>query len=591
MRARRLSVPALLLLLAACRAAQPPVTAPVPGPDIRPQPPAVAPEGGAWWPAAWRYAERAKRAEGARGMVAAGNVLASEVGVAVMRRGGNAVDAAVAVGFAMAVVDPEAGNIGGGGFMLVRLASGETALLDYRERAPGAATRDMFVGPDGRATDASQVGHLAPGVPGSVAGLVEAHRRFGSLPLASLVEPAIRLARDGFVLDSIRAARLGADSAKLARFPASAAIFLPGGRVPRRGERLVQPDLARTLEAIRDRGADGFYRGWVADSIVAEMQRGGGLISHADLAAYTPVWREPTRVTYRRHTILGAPPVSSGGLTTGLMLNVLARGPMPAFGSAEQLHLYAETFRRAFTLRNRHLEDPAFGPVPAAWFLSPALADSLRTTIDTGRATPTLAAAPTPGTGSTTHYSIVDPEGNAVSTTTTINDLYGSGVTVRGAGFLLNDEMDDFSTAPGRPNSWGVVGGEVNAPAPGKRPLSSMTPTILVDPEGRTLALVGSRGGATIITQVLQVLVNLIDYRMGLVEAVAAPRVHHQALPDRLRMDRDGFRPETVERLRAMGHEVIDQTPGGDVEAIMRRPGGGWIGVSDPRSGGAPAGF
>ncbi|HEX5632169.1 MAG TPA: gamma-glutamyltransferase, partial [Gemmatimonadales bacterium] len=456
--------------------------------------------------------------------------------------------------------------------------------------APGAASREMFVTQDGKASDASRVGHLAPGVPGSVAGLTEAHRRYGSLPLASLVEPAIRLARDGFLLDSIRSARIRGDSAKLARFPASARIFLPGGRVPAVGERLVQRDLARTLEAIRDRGADGFYRGWVADSIVAEMRRGGGLIALADLAAYAPVWRDPVRINYRGFTVLGAPPVSSGGLTTAVALNLFQTGPMPAFGTAEQLHLYAETFRRAFTLRNRHLGDPAFSAIPQEWLLSRALADSLRATIAADRASPTLATAGA-GTGSTTHYSIVDPKGNAVSTTTTVNDLFGSGVTVSGAGFLLNDEMDDFTTAPGRPNSWGVIGGEVNAPAPGKRPLSSMTPTIVLDQEGRTLLLLGSRGGATIITQVVQVLVNVLDYRMDLVDAVGAPRVHHQALPDRLRVDRDGFRPEVLERLRAMGHDVAEQSPGGDVEAIMRLPGGGWIGVSDPRSGGAPAGF
>jgi gamma-glutamyltranspeptidase/glutathione hydrolase len=320
------------------------------------------------------------------------------------------------------------------------------------------------------------------------------------------------------------------------------------------------------------------------------MKRGGGLITLADLAAYRPIWRDPVRIDYRGFTVLGAPPVASGGLTAGVALNLFQTGPMPAFGSAEQLHLYAETFRRAFTLRNRHLGDPAFATIPQAWLLSRELADSLRRTIVPDRATPTLAPAGA-GTGSTTHYSIVDPQGNAVATTTTINDLFGSGVTVSGAGFLLNDEMDDFTTAPGRPNSWGVVGGEVNAPSPGKRPLSSMTPTIVLDRDGRTLLLLGSRGGATIITQVVQVLVNVLDYRMDLVDAVSAPRVHHQALPDRLRVDRGGFRPEVLARLRAMGHEVAEQPPGGDVEAVMRLPDGGWIGVSDPRSGGAPAGF
>ncbi|MDH4347248.1 MAG: gamma-glutamyltransferase, partial [Gemmatimonadota bacterium] len=531
-----------------------------------------------------------KVATGRQAMVAAGNVIASNVGRAVLQQGGNAVDAAVAVGFAMAVVDPEAGNIGGGGFMLIRFATGEAHLLDYRERAPGAATRDMFLDADGKATDLSQIGHLASGIPGSVAGMVEAHRRFGRLPLARLLDPAIALAREGFLLDSIRSARIRGDSAKLVRFPASAKIFLPGGRAPTRGERLIQRDLARTLEAIRDHGADGFYRGWVADSIVAEMRRGGGLFTLQDLADYSPIWREPLAIPYRGYTVLGAPPASSGGTIVGLMLNMLqASGPLPPFGSAEMLHLYAETMRRGFIMRNRHLADPAYTTVPQEWLLSTALADSLRGAIDPSRATPT-AAITTPGTGSTTHYSVVDAEGNAVATTTTVNDLYGSGVTVSGAGFLLNDEMDDFNTAPDRPNSWGLVGGAPNIVEPGKRPLSNMTPTIVLDAEGKVLLILGSRGGATIITQVLQVLVNVLDYGMDLRAAVSAPRVHHQGIPDSLRLDHDGFSPAVLDSLRAMGHGVRQGTPGGDIEAIMRTADG-WIGVSDPRSGGGGAGY
>jgi gamma-glutamyltranspeptidase/glutathione hydrolase len=523
-------------------------------------------------------------------VVAAGNVIASEVGRDVLRRGGNAVDAAVATGLAMAVVDPEAGNIGGGGFMLIRQASGEAFLLDYRERAPEAASRDMYLGPDGESTDRSRLGHLAAGVPGSVAGMLEAHRRFGRLPLTTLIEPAIRLARDGFLLDSMRSARIRGDSVKLAQFPASARIFLPEGRVPAPGERLVQRDLARTLAAIRDQGPDGFYKGWVADSLVAEMRRGGGLITHADLAAYRAIWRDPIAVTYRGHTVLGAPPAASGGLTLGLMLNVLqAGGPLPPFGSAGLLHLYAETMRRGFVMRNRHVADPAYHTVPMAWMLSTTLGDSLRRTIEPARATPT-AALTTPGTGSTTHYSVVDAEGMAVATTTTINDLYGCGVTVSGAGFLLNDEMDDFNTAPNRPNSWGQVQGSPNNVEPGKRPLSNMTPTMVLDPEGRLMLVLGSRGGPTIITQVLQVVVNVIDFRMGLVDAVGAPRVHHQGLPDQLRVDRGGFAPAVIDSVRSLGHAVTEQNPGGDIEAIMRTAAG-WIGVSDPRSGGGPAGY
>ncbi|MDH4132235.1 MAG: gamma-glutamyltransferase, partial [Gemmatimonadota bacterium] len=372
--------PAMLLLLACS-----PRGAPSPAPRIA----GVNP--------AWPLAGQEKVATGRQAMVAAGNVIASNVGRAVLQQGGNAVDAAVAVGFAMAVVDPEAGNIGGGGFMLIRFATGEAHLLDYRERAPGAATRDMFLDADGKATDLSQIGHLASGIPGSVAGMVEAHRRFGRLPLARLLDPAIALAREGFLLDSIRSARIRGDSAKLVRFPASAKIFLPGGRAPTRGERLIQRDLARTLEAIRDHGADGFYRGWVADSIVAEMRRGGGLFTLQDLADYSPIWREPLAIPYRGYTVLGAPPASSGGTIVGLMLNMLqASGPLPPFGSAEMLHLYAETMRRGFIMRNRHLADPAYTTVPQEWLLSTALADSLRGAIDPSRATPT-AAITTPG--------------------------------------------------------------------------------------------------------------------------------------------------------------------------------------------------
>ena len=565
---------AVLSLATACSGASP---APTPAPRR------AFPEG-------WTYPEHARRLVAPQAVVAAGNSIASEVGRDILRQGGNAVDAAVATGFAMAVVDPEAGNIGGGGFMLIRQASGESFLLDYRERAPGGARRDMFIGPDGEPTEQSRIGHLAAGVPGSVAGMLEAHRRFGKLPLAALVEPAIRLAHDGFNLDSIRSARIRGDSAKLVRFPASAQIFLPGGRVPAVGERLVQRDLARTLSAIRDRGTEGFYRGWVADSIVAEMQRGGGLITLADLADYRPIWRDPVAARYRGYTVLGAPPVSSGGVSMGLLLNMLqAGGTLPPFGSAAMLHLYAETMRRSFVMRNRHVADPAFHTVPLAWMLTTHVGDSLRRTIDPAHATPTPTIV-SPGTGSTTHYSVVDAEGMAVATTTTINDLYGCGVTVSGAGFLLNDEMDDFSTAPDRPNSWGLVQATPNEVEPGKRPLSNMTPTIVVDTAGQVLLVLGSRGGPTIITQVLQVVVNVIDHRMDLVNAVGAPRVHHQATPDRLNIDRGGFAPAAIDSLRAMGHEIREQNPGGDIEAIMRTASG-WIAVSDPRSGGGPAGY
>ncbi len=540
---------------------------------------------------AWRYDDSVRVASGSSGMVSSGNIIASQVGVDVLRRGGNAVDAAVAVGFAMAVVDPEAGNIGGGGFMLIRWKDGSVHFLDYREQAPGRASRDMFLDSTGKATDQSQVGHLASATPGTVLGLVEAHRQFGKLPFAELVEPAVLLARNGFVVDQKRSRSIRGDSAKIARFPASAAIFLPNGRVPAPGDTLVQADLARTLEAIRDHGADGFYKGWVAESLAAEMRRGGGLIDLDDLARYRVIWRAPITISYRDHVIYGSPPVSSGGLTMGMMFNVLGGWPsVPPFGSAELLHLEVETMRRAYMLRNSTIADPAFVNVPEERLLSAALADSLRASINLTRATPTISGDDVAGTGSTTHFSVVDADGNAVANTTTINDLFGSGVTVSGAGFLLNDIMDDFTTAPGRENSWGLIQGEVNAIAPYKRPLSSMSPTIVLGPDGNLLMVLGSRGGATIITQVYHVVANVIDHRMRLADAVAMPRAHHQALPDAIRADKDGFLAPVLDTLRALGHEVRVANPGGDVEAIMREDGT-WHGVSDPRSGGGSVGY
>ena len=570
---------ALSLLLAACTPS--PSTAPAPGEPAPPGP----------FPDTWKYPEHTRSEHGPHAMVASGNDIASAAGREVLRRGGNAVDATVAVGFAMAVVDPEAGNLGGGGFMMIRLAGGAVYFLDYREQAPLAATRDMYLDADGKATDKSQVGYLAPATPGTVMGLVEAQRRFGKLPFAEVIDPAIHLARNGFVLDSIRSARIRNDSTKLAKFPATAAIYLPGGQVPAAGSVLLQPDLARTLEAIRDRGSDGFYKGWVADSLVLDMERNGGLIRQADLDQYQVYWREPLTLHYRGYTIFAAPPPSSAGLTMGVVFNVFSTWPeLPPFGSAALLQIEIETMRRGFVLRNAVIGDPGFVTVPEQWLLSTALADSLRKTMTPGRATPTLAAQAGAGTGSTTHFSVVDVEGNAVSNTYTLNDLYGCGVTIPGAGVLLNDIMDDFTVAPGRANSWGLIQGDVNAIAPLKRPLSSMSPSIVLGPDGALRLVVGSRGGATIITQVLQVISNVIDHDMGLVDAVAAPRIHHQALPDVARLDRGGYRPEVLDSLRAMGYELREAQPGGDVEAVEPVEGG-WIGVSDPRSGGGTAGY
>jgi len=526
-------------------------------------------------------------------MVVSGSPIASEVGRRILEAGGNATDAAVAVGFALAVVHPEAGNIGGGGFMVFRHADGAVAALDYREAAPSGASRDMYLDRDGDLSALSEKGHLSAGVPGAVAGMVEAHQKFGRLPLAQVIEPAIRLAAEGFVVDEYRSRSLEGYRFWLSMFPAARRYFLPeDGHAPSPGTVWKQTDLARTLTAIRDHGRDGFYKGWVADSIVAEMQRGGGLITHADLAAYQAHWREPITIRYRNHTIYSMPPASSGGVTLALILNIMeGYDPLPPFGSAALLHREAEAMRRAFTDRNIYLGDPAYVRMPLERLLSKEYAATLRSQIDLAHATPTPAFDPSIRDGaSTTHYSVVDAEGNAVSCTTTLNDSYGSAVAVSGAGFLLNDEMDDFATAPGKPNIYGLIQGEANAIQPGKRMLSAMTPSIVLDPEGKLLMVVGTPGGPTIITQVYHVISNVIDHKMTLPEALAAPRMHHQALPDSIRLERNGFQPAVLAQLQAMGHGLQARGRWGDVEAIIRTEDG-WLGASDPRLGGGGAGY
>ena len=553
---------------------------------------AQAPPAGTRIDPGWQLAGKARSVEAPRGMIVSGSPLASDVGRDILKRGGNAVDAAVAVGFALAVVHPEAGNLGGGGFMVIRTADGKVETLDYRETAPGRAGRDMYLSQRGNPTDLSITGALSAGVPGSVAGMVEAHRRYGRLPLRALIEPAIALARNGFEVDSVRSYSIDADRERLYLFPASRSQFLPGGRAPPPGTRLRQPDLARTLTAIRNRGPAGFYRGRVADLIVAEMERSGGIITREDLASYRPVWREPVTIRYRGHTIYSMPPASSGGVTMATILNVMEGfGPLPPFGSTALLHREAEAIRRAFMDRNRYLGDPAFVTAPLARLVSKEHAESLRRQINPDRATPTPKfEATAPDGPSTTHYSVVDADGNSVSCTTTLNNSYGSAVTVTGAGFLLNDEMDDFATAPGRPNMYGLVQGEANAIRAGKRMLSAMTPSIVLDPAGQLFMVAGTPGGPRIITMVYHVISNVIDHGMGLAEAITAPRLHHQALPDTIRVERGGFPRAVLDSLRTMGHWVIEGAPWGDVEAIIRVPQG-WLGVSDPRRGGGGAGY
>lgn len=519
-------------------------------------------------------------------MVASDAPLASQAGVEILRAGGNAVDAAVATGFALAVVYPEAGNLGGGGFTIIRMADGRVAAIDYREMAPQAATRDMFANDT---TQASVVGPLASGVPGSVAGMVETHARFGRLPLAQVLAPAIRLADAGFTIDSLLAKSL-ADYARLIGRFEGRALFFPNGQPLARGTLLRQPALARTLRAIAAEGASAFYTGALSRDVAADLLAAGSIITADDLAKYKAEWREPIRATYRGHTLLTMPPPSSG-VTMVQALNILeGYAPLPPYGSARYTHLLASALQRAFIDRNALIADPAFVSVPVDRLSDKSYAARLRASIGE-RATATPALIPAPGDGMhTTHYSVVDAEGNVVSTTTTINDLYGSGVYLPTVGIFMNDEMDDFAANPGRPNLFGLVQGEQNAIQPGKRMLSSMLPTIVLDRAGRPLLIVGARGGPRIVTSVLQTIVNVIDHRMTLADAINAPRVHHQALPDTVRFERGGFTPASLDSLHMLGYGTAALGSIGSVNGILRS-GSQWIGYSDPRSGGRPAGY
>jgi gamma-glutamyltranspeptidase/glutathione hydrolase len=558
-------------------------------------------------PAATRAPARASHA-----MVASGHELASRAGVEVMRQGGNAVDAAVATGFALAVVLPEVGNLGGGGFVLLRLADGHAHFLDFREKAPAAATRDMYLDTKGNPVpEASVVGYRAIGVPGSVAGLVYAEKKFGKLKLAQVMAPAIRLARQGFAL-SEREARQFHDPS-LAAFPESHRIFQRDGRYYQPDETFQQPELARTLERIAA-DPESFYHGALAQELAVSIQKGGGLITAKDLAAYAVREREPVHGSYRGYEIIGAPPPSSGGIALVELLNILEGYDLAKLGngSAESVHLMAEAFRRAFFDRAELLGDPDFASVPVATLMDKHYAAAWRETLNPHRASPSaglrrpvqvfekldrMAAVGEPD--NTTHYSVIDSAGNAVAVTTTLNDLFGSRVTAEGLGFLLNDEMDDFTSKPGVPNMFGLLQSEANAIAPGKRPLSAMSPTIVLK-DGRLFLVLGSRGGPRIITTVAEVLVNVIDYGMNIQQAVEAPRFHHQWMPDVLRVEKDGFSPATGNRLAAMGHKIQEgyaeggkwHGHWGDVECVAVDPKTGErLGASDSRDEGKAVGY
>jgi gamma-glutamyltranspeptidase/glutathione hydrolase len=498
--------------------------------------------------------------------------LASQVGVETMQAGGNAVDAAVATGFALAVVHPPAGNIGGGGFMLIRMADGNTHFLDYREKAPAAATREMYLDAQGNVIPgASEIGYKAIGVPGSVAGMVYAEHKYGKLTLKQVMAPAIRLAREGYVLTWEEAADL--EDRHLAEFPESRRIFQRNGDFYKPGETFRQPDLARTLQRISEK-PDDFYHGSLARELAAALQKGGGLVTADDLAHYEVKEREPVRGTYRGYEVISAPPPSSGGTVLIESLNILEGYDLRTMGdrSAQSVHYTSEAFRRAFFDRAEFMGDPDFAKIPVAQLIDKKYAAAWRDAMDPAHASPSkdlrrpavfseleqyAASHPPmapPESDHTTHYSVMDAEGNAVSVTTTINDWFGSRVTADGLGFLLNDEMDDFSAKPGVPNSDGLLQSDTNAIGPGKRPLSSMTPTIVAR-DGKTVMVLGSPGSSKIITTVANVLMGVVDYGMNIQEAVNAPRFHNQWMPDVVNVEQ-WFSPDTINLLRQMGYNV-----------------------------------
>jgi gamma-glutamyltranspeptidase/glutathione hydrolase len=536
--------------------------------------------------------------------------LASRAGVEMLRSGGNAVDAAVATGFALAVVHPQAGNLGGGGFLLLRNATGETHFIDFREKAPAAATENMYLDAQGNvlpesSKDSSVVGYKSVGVPGSVAGLVYAEKKYGKLSLEKVIAPAIKLARDGFPLAYEDTHDLKDEY--LAQFPESKRIFQRDGNYYQPGELLKQPELARTLERIA-KDPDDFYHGAMARELAAAIHKGGGLVTAVDLAAYEVREREPIRGSYHGYDIISAPPPSSGGVALVEILNILEGFDLAKLGnrSADAIHLEAEAFRRAFYDRTDFMGDPDFSKVPVAQLIDKKYAAAWRDSIDPKHASVSkdlrrpafgelervaqsrLTAIREPE--NTTHYSVVDTEGNAVSVTTTLNDSFGSRVTAEGLGFLLNDEMDDFAAKQGVPNAYGLIQGPANAIGPGKRPLSAMTPTIVLK-DGKLFLVLGSPGGPTIITTVANILIGVIDFSLDIQEAVNAPRFHNQWLPDGILVE-DRLSPDTMNVLRSKGHKLKVEHFWGDGECIMVDPKTGErLGASDGRNNGKAVGY
>ncbi len=532
--------------------------------------------------------------EAEHGMVVSAHHLASEVGVRILQSGGNAIDAAVAVGYALAVVDPCCGNIGGGGFMTIRLADGRETFIDFRETAPAAATASMYLDPEGKPIDnLSRYGYRAAGVPGTVMGFDRAASEYGRSPRASLIAPAIALARDGFVLTRADTAILDTRADWLAEDAAAAKIFRrPDGSRFEPGDHLVQTELAATLELIAQQGPDAFYKGATAAAVEDASNVHGGILTARDFADYRNAEMEPLTCSYRGYRLVSAPPPSSGGTTLCEILNVLEGYDIAGLGfrSAQSARLMIEAMRRAYFDRNTMLGDPAFIENPLERLLSKNYAAAIRDDIERSAKAPSATAQPPAEKAETTHYSVVDSEGNAVAVTYTINGSFGAAVVAPGTGFLLNNEMDDFTIKPGTPNLYGLVQGEPNAIMPGKRPLSSMAPT-LVEKDGRVVLVLGSPGGSRIITTVLETIMNKIDYSMALQAAVDAPRLHHQGRPDEVYFERSGLSPEVVKSLTEMGYKLTEQRPWGAIE-LIEIANGRLYGASDGRRpAGAAVGY
>jgi gamma-glutamyltranspeptidase/glutathione hydrolase len=530
--------------------------------------------------------------EAEHGMVVSAQHYASEVGAGILAEGGTAIDAAVAVGYALAVVDPCCGNIGGGGFMTIHLKDGRDTFINFRETAPAAATAAMYLDPAGQPiNDLSRSGYLAAGVPGTVMGLERAAKEYGRLARSALLAPAIALARDGYVLSGADADIL--DGKRFAKDPVAAKIFLrPDGAHLEPGDRLVQTDLAATLEQIAQQGPDGFYKGPIPTAVEKASRENDGVLTAQDFADYRVTEGPPLTCSYRGYHIVSAPPPSSGGTAICEILNILEGYDLRALGfrSAPSLHLLVEAMRHAYRDRNTHLGDPAFVQNPLERLLSEDYAAEIRAEIDSGNSTPAAALQSPKEKTETTHYSVVDAEDNAVAVTYTINGSFGAAAIAPGTGFFLNNEMDDFTVKPGTPNLYGLVQGEANAIAPGKRPLSSMAPT-LVEKDGRVFLVLGSPGGSRIITAVLETILNIVDYGMAPQDAVDAPRLHQQWLPDEVTYERSGLTQETVAGLTGLGYKLVEQRPWGAVE-LIEIANGRLYGASDPRrAAGAAIGY